>query len=117
MNPAQLDASSKASQGTAMRQTCAVSLHVIGAVGGGFACTTALVALAAVALPLITGMARSEAALLSAMLGFIVYLVLLLWAFAERRLWLVWAVFLGGGAAAFWIAQRLAPLLVAGTGG
>ncbi|MCP1999794.1 hypothetical protein [Nitrobacter winogradskyi] len=32
-------------------------------------------------------MPRSEAVVLASMLGFIIYLVLLLWSFAERRLW------------------------------
>lgn len=98
-------------------RAAAVTLRVVGAIGGGFAFTTAAVALAAVVLPLAFGMARGEAVLLSTMLGFVLYLVLLLWAFAERRLWLVWGVFSGGGLAVFWLAQRLAPLLAAGNGG
>lgn len=90
-----------------------VVARVIGAVGGGFAFTTALVALGAVGLPLAFGMARSEAALLAAMSGFIVYLVLLLWAFAERRLWRVWAVFGGGAVVACGLALWMAPLVQA----
>ena len=66
---------------------------------GGYAAAAGFVAGASVALPLI-GMARSEAVALASMLGFVVYLVLLLWGFAERRLWrlcLGLALLAGGG--------------------
>ncbi len=41
-------------------------------------------------------MSRSDAVVLAAMLGFLLYLGLLLWAFAERRLSRL-AIVLGGG--------------------
>ncbi len=69
---------------------------MLGAVLGGYAFSAALVALLALALPLAVGMPRSEAVLLASMLGFLIYLALLIWAFAERRLWRVW-VRLGAG--------------------
>src|SRR5918998_20086 len=53
--------------------------------GGGYALAAGLVALLAAGLPW-TGMARAEAAVLAGMLGILLYLGLLLWAFAERRL-------------------------------
>lgn len=90
--------------------------RVAAAILGGFALTTALAALSAVALPLAFGMQRSEAALLSAMLGFIVYLVLLLWAFSAPSLTRVWTVMAVGAAAAFTLAKVLAPLLYASGG-
>jgi hypothetical protein len=93
-----------------------VALRVTAAVAGGFGFTTASVALSAVALPVLFGMARGEAVLLSTMLGFILYLTLLLWAFAEPRAWRVWFVFLAGGAAAFGLSQWLAPMLAASGG-
>ncbi|HSW04721.1 hypothetical protein [Aquabacterium sp.] len=83
-----------------MNKVLAMSLRVSGAVLGGYAFSAACVALAATALPRITGMARSEAVLLSSLLGFLLYLVALLWAFAERATWRVWAVFVGGAAVA-----------------
>lgn len=65
------------------------------AVLGGYGLSSALVSLGAMAL---TGaLPRSEAVVLAAMLGFPLYLVLLLWGFAERRLTRLWLV-LGGGA-------------------
>ena len=65
--------------------------RVVLAVFGGYALSAAGVLLAARAMP---GLARGEAVVLAAMLGFVVYLLLLLWAFAEPRLdriawWLV----------------------------
>lgn len=62
-----------------------LSLRLLLAVGGGYALTAALVALGGVVCEAM-GLARSEAVTLSMMLGFLVYLGLLLWAFAERRL-------------------------------
>lgn len=81
-----------------MNRALTTSLRVLAAVGGGYAFTSAWVAFASTALPLATPMARSEAVLLSSMLGFVVYLIALIWAFAERAMWRVWAVFMGGGA-------------------
>lgn len=89
-----------------------VALRVIAAVAGGFGFTTAIVGLAAVVLPLVFGMARGEAVLLSTMLGFLLYLTVLLWAFAEQQAWRVWTVFLVGGAGAFGLSRWLAPMLV-----
>jgi hypothetical protein len=90
--------------GMTARPAVAVALRVLAAVPGGFACTTGLVGLLVALLSSVAGMARSEAVLLASMLGFLIYLALLVWAFAERRLWLVWTVFLGGGAGAACLA-------------
>ncbi|WP_077528803.1 hypothetical protein [Vreelandella utahensis] len=51
---------------------------------------------------------RSEAVVLAAMLGFLVYLGVSLWAFAEQRLLTLWLV-LGGGSVAAWLMVGLAP--------
>ena len=78
-------------------------LRVVGAVGGGYAVTALAVTTAGAVLARL-GMARSDAVVTAAMLGFIVYLLLLLWAFAVRspaRLWLGLA-----GAAALRMALR-----------
>lgn len=47
-------------------------------------------------------LSRSESVVLAAMLGFVLYLMVLLWAFAERRLWRV-ALVLGALPAVGWI--------------
>lgn len=82
------------------RHRCVVALRVLGAVCGGYAFSAAVVALLAVALPQATGMPRSEAVLLASMLGFVVYLIAVIWAFAERRLGRVWTAFASGTACA-----------------
>ena len=63
-----------------------VLVRVATAVGGGYAVAAGLAALMAVALPAGGLMARSEAVVLASMLAFLVYLVLIIWAFADRRL-------------------------------
>ena len=75
----------------------ALALRVVGAIVGGYAVTALAVAACSAALAQ-AGMVRSDAVALCAMLGFVFYLVLALWAFSVRsvvRLWLV----LGGLAA------------------
>jgi hypothetical protein len=63
-----------------------VVIRLVVAIGGGYAVSAGFAALAAVALPLVTSLPRSEAVVLASMLAFLVYLVLLIWAFAEPRL-------------------------------
>lgn len=75
-----------------------VVMRVLGAVFGGYALTALAVAAAGAAMARL-GMARSDAVVLAAMLGFVAYLALLLWGFSVKsttRLWLA----LAGGAAA-----------------
>lgn len=89
----------------AATQWAMVGQRLVLAVVGGYFLSAAAAALLALGLSQI--MLRSEAAMLMAMCVFIVYLVVLLWAFAEHdvlRLWLM----LGGGAGA---AQLLALFL------
>ncbi|RSZ59280.1 iron transporter [Massilia atriviolacea] len=66
-------------------------LRVIGAVFGGYAVTALGVSTAAALLARL-GMARSEAVALAAMTGFIVYLLLLLWAFSVQSVLRLWTV-------------------------
>jgi hypothetical protein len=75
-------------------RVAAIVTRIILAVAGGYAVASGLVALLAVGLPPVTGMARSEAVVLASMLGFLIYLGLLLWGFAERRLALLFVTFL-----------------------
>lgn len=75
--------------------TTSIVLRVVAAFGGGYVVAAGLAALGAVILPRATAMLRSEAVVLASMLAFLVYLAVLIWAFAERRvgrLWLVVAV-------------------------
>lgn len=84
----------------------AVVLRVTAALLGGYAFSAALVALLAAALAL-AGMARSEAVVLAAMLGCVLYLLVLLWAFSVRSLARLWAVLAGGSV----LGYGLLPLI------
>jgi len=76
------------------RRIVSVVQHVLLGVVGGYFLSAGLTSMSA--LVLTAFMPRSEAVALMAMLGFVIYLVVLLWAFAERRLAKLWLV-LGGG--------------------
>lgn len=78
-----------------------VALRVLGAVGGGYAFCAACVALLAVALPRLAGVPRSEAVLAAAMLGFVLYLAVLVWAFSVPSLGRLWCALAGGTALAY----------------
>lgn len=71
-------------------------LRLLAAIFGSYACTASLASAGAALLVVLAGMARSEAVYLTAMLGLLVYLALLLWGFSESRLWRVWAFVLCG---------------------
>ena len=81
------------------------TLRVVGAVGGGYVVTALAVTTAGAVLARL-GMARSDAVVTAAMLGFIVYLLLLLWGFAVRSLTRMY-LSLAGGAALLLAARYL----------
>jgi D-alanyl-lipoteichoic acid acyltransferase DltB (MBOAT superfamily) len=72
-------------------------LRVLGAIGGGYALTALSVVTAAAVLARL-GMVRSEAVVLAAMLGFIVYLALLIWAFSVKSTARLWLAFVAAAA-------------------
>lgn len=90
-----------------------LTLRVLAAIGGGYACTVSLASAAAQLLALSGSTARSEAVILTAMLGFILYLVLLMWSFSEPRLWRVWSLLLAGILIGTAFRHGLASALVA----
>jgi len=65
------------------------------AIFGGYLGTSALIAALAMVAVVMAGMERSEAATLGAMLGFLIYLGVIIWSFAEPALIRV-ALWLGG---------------------
>jgi hypothetical protein len=79
-------------------------LRVTLAVAGGYALTAALVALLTQGLVL-AGLPRSEATVSAAMLGFVIYLVVLLWAFSVRSTSRLSLGVLGGAALAWGVLQ------------
>jgi hypothetical protein len=89
----------------------AVASRVFAALCGGYLAAVGLVALASALLAVVFGLARSEALILTTMLGFILYAALILWAFSEPRLgrvWLaVWGVAIISHAGAIALARLL----------
>lgn len=88
-----------------------IAARILGAVGGGYFFSAALVAFGSAGLSFLLNNSRGEATVLMAMIGFVVYLVALLWAFAVRRVWLVWAVLVGGGFVLYFATRILMNLL------
>ena len=78
------------------------------AIVGGYFLAVGIAALMSLALSRV--MPPSEAGTLMAMLAFVIYLALLLWAFAERRSARLWWVLGLGGALAFGGAEMLPAL-------
>jgi len=83
------------------RSRTTTTLRILIALFGGYVATSGVVALLAVGTPRLTGLARSEAVVLASMLGFIIYLTLLLWGFSERSLSRVTLCFVCLAAAGF----------------
>lgn len=70
--------------------------RIVLAVAGGYGLTVAVTMVLA---RLLSGVVeRMDAVVTAALLAFLVYLLVLLWAFAEPRLARLWAVLGGGGA-------------------
>jgi hypothetical protein len=92
---------------TAWRRAARMALRVLGAVGGGYAFCAACAALLSVALPKLMDLPRSEAVVAAAMAGFVLYLVVLLWAFGVRSLLRLWGLLAGGTALAYGLLRWL----------
>lgn len=89
--------------------TRTLCLRLIAAIPGGYALSAAAVTLLGGLLTRF-GMVRSEAVVVSAMSGFVFYLALLIWAFAERSLTRLWAGIAGGlvvCAGLLWLLPRI----------
>jgi hypothetical protein len=76
-----------------------IAIRVFAAVILGYWCTSEVVGFLAVTVPRLTTIPRPEAVRLSEMLGFLVYLTVLILAFADPRLWRVCTVLVGLGLA------------------
>ncbi len=90
-----LDSAANGMPGSRVPAAVSVLLRVIGAVLGGYVVSAALVALLAVGLSA-TGLPRSEAVVTASLLGFVLYLLVLLWAFSVRSLARLWVGLVGG---------------------
>jgi hypothetical protein len=69
----------------ANRKVATIVIRLLAAVGGGYAVAAGIAAFGAVGLSAASLLPRSEAVVLTSMLAFLVYLALLIWAFAERH--------------------------------
>jgi len=93
------------SRGGAVAEWVRLSVRIGLVVAGGYLLAAGSSGLVAAALSLV--MPRSEAVVLMAMLAFLVYLVLLLWGFAERRSARLWLVLGAGGVSTFALAEMI----------
>ena len=84
-------------------------LRITGAAVVGYALSAAVVALM-VLLLIRAGLVRSEAVVLSSMLGFLFYLGVLIWAFSVRNLARLWAVLAVGTACCALAASQFSRL-------
>ena len=75
-----------------------IGMRLLGAVLGGYALTALTVASAGAVMARL-GVACSEAVVLAAMLGFLLYLALLLWAFSMKSVTRLWMALAAGAAA------------------
>ena len=96
--------------GAGARRAVPIIVRLVAAIGGGYAVSAGLAALAALALPATTAMPRSEAVVLASMLAFLVYLALLIWAFAEPRLTRLCLVLIAAGTVSWGAALGLVRL-------
>lgn len=88
-------ASERRAQQPQQQRALARAMRLLGAIGGGYALSSLTVAASGVILAR-WGMARSEAVVLASMLGFVLYLMLLLWACCVRSLARLWLILAGG---------------------
>lgn len=77
------------------KQPMDVALRVSGAVFGGYVYCASVVAVASTLLVVIFNQARGDAVLIATISGFLLYLLVLIWAFSAQ-LWRVWAYLLAG---------------------
>ncbi|MBY0325055.1 MAG: hypothetical protein K2X72_40505 [Reyranella sp.] len=89
-------------------------VRLIAAIGGGYAVSAGLAALAARVLPATTTMPPREAVVLASMLAFLVYLGLLIWGFAEPSLVRLCFILVGVGAVSWGGAFGLVHLASGG---
>jgi hypothetical protein len=78
---------------------------------GGYGFAWGLVA-AATSLLCAAGMGFHDAEFLASLLGVLAFLGAFLWAFAARRVWVVWATLAGGGALLAGVGSLLQAALV-----
>lgn len=88
-----------------------IAARVLAALVGAYAVTAGAAALIAVILVLAAGASRADALIAASMIGYVIFALVMLWCFAERRLARVWlalvAVAVVTHALAIWIEPAL----------
>lgn len=88
-----------------------ITARVLAALVGAYAVTAGATALMAVLLVLAGGASRSDALIAGSMIGYLLFAILMLWCFAERRLARVWLVLVGAAIATHALAMWIEPAL------
>ena len=88
-----------------------ITARVLAAFIGSYAVTAGFVALLAVLLVLGASASRSDALIVASMFGYLLFAVVMLWCFAERRLARVWLVLIGAAIATHALASWIEPTL------
>ena len=88
-----------------------ITARVLAAIVGAYAVTAGATALIAVLLVLGTGASRPDALIVGSMVGYLLFAVLMLWCFAERRLARVWLVLAAAAIATHTLAIWIEPAL------
>lgn len=94
-----------------MKRGLCITARVLAAVIGAYAVTAGAAALIAVLLVLATGATRSDALIVASMIGYLLFALLMLWCFAERRLARVWLMLAGAAIATHLLAMWVEPIL------
>lgn len=88
-----------------------IASRVLAATAGAYAVTAGSAALIAVLMVLTVHASRSDALIVGSMIGYLLFTVLMLWCFGERRLMRVWLVLLLAALATHGIAMLIEPSL------
>jgi hypothetical protein len=93
------------------RNSWRITSRVLAAVIGCWLATAGATALLAVLMVLWSGAARPDALVASSMVAYLLWVVLMLWCFAERRLGRVWLVLIAAAIATHALALWIEPIL------
>ncbi len=96
---------------TRTRNGFRITARILAALVGAYAVTAGATALIAVVLVLYTDASRPDALIVGSMFGYVLYAVLMLWCFAERRLTRVWLLLVGAAVATHALAMWIEPAL------
>lgn len=95
----------------AARPGLRIAGRVLAATIGAYAVTAGSAALIAVLLALAAHASRSDALIVGSAIGYLLFVFLMLWCFAERRLMRVWLMLLLAASATHGLAMLIEPAL------